>query len=100
MTWTGAGWVSTRSTAIISAISCTRCQREAPTWQSPEYADWELDPGGSGEHVFGLICPGCITAVEQEAINEGLREAQKKMERQLRESARRRAEQRRAEGLE
>lgn len=80
---------------------CTRCQREAPHREHPGYAGWEMDfVTGSSDEPFGLICPGCITAVEQEAINEGLREAQEKTERHLRESARRRAEQRRAEGLE
>ncbi len=60
---------------------CTRCRRQAPAWDSPEYVDWELDREGSGEHVFGLICPGCITAAEAQAISEELEEMNRDLDR-------------------
>lgn len=44
---------------------CARCGREAPPQESDHFGEWEaLDDGDA------VVCPGCITPAEQQAIDE------------------------------
>ena len=45
---------------------CSRCNRSFPGWDDPEATYWEaFGPDGAE-----LICPGCITGEEQQALDE------------------------------
>lgn len=45
---------------------CARCRRAAPDQLSGEFLEWE-SPDDTGDQV---VCPGCITGVEERAIYE------------------------------
>lgn len=47
------------------APNCARCARPSPSQTSAEFKDWEaLGDGGA------VVCPDCITAEEQQAVDE------------------------------
>ncbi len=49
---------------------CQRCKRPNPeASQGTVPTDWEVLTGEAGE-VLGVICPGCVTAVEEQAMDE------------------------------
>jgi hypothetical protein len=45
---------------------CERCRRPAPPWESYEYLEWETTQRADGS--VGVICPGCLTLGEENAI--------------------------------
>ena len=47
---------------------CERCKRLAPPWKSSQYSDWEAITLDDGE--IGVMCPGCLTWEEQQAMDE------------------------------
>jgi hypothetical protein len=42
---------------------CSRCRREAPAEESDAFTSWEVESDGET-----LICPGCLTLGEENAI--------------------------------
>ena len=44
---------------------CLRCRRPAPPHESTEFCEWEASAGDGGATV---ICPGCITLGEENAM--------------------------------
>jgi hypothetical protein len=46
---------------------CERCRRVAPSWEADEYVTWEATERADGS-VVGIICPGCLTLGEENAI--------------------------------
>ena len=44
--------------------SCHCCQSIAPSWSSPDYAEWHLLSTPRGE-VLGVVCVGCLVDEQQ-----------------------------------
>ena len=53
--------------AASESERCERCGRLAPAWEDPAYSEWEAIERDDGE--VGIICPGCISRVEQAEID-------------------------------
>jgi hypothetical protein len=51
---------------------CDRCRREAPAIRSTEYPDWE--PNVRDDGSVGIICSGCLTNEQEQAIADDLAE--------------------------
>jgi ribosomal protein S14 len=50
---------------------CRRCGRPEPDFDSSEYDEWETTGSpAQGRSYLGIICPGCITVAEKQAIDE------------------------------
>jgi hypothetical protein len=52
--------------------NCARCERENPDPEADEGSmpvDWEVLTGADGE-VTGIVCEDCITAGEQQAMDD------------------------------
>jgi hypothetical protein len=76
----------------LNTERCARCGREAPSQISDAFLEWEVIDS-DGDRV---ICPGCITGIEQQlmdedvmAIEEEIRETEKVREIRLRQLAER-----------
>lgn len=69
---------------MLATPRCARCKQEAPPEESDAFGDWEaLGPDGDQ-----IICPGCITGEEQQAMDEDMMEiAEKVRENRLRRMA-------------
>jgi hypothetical protein len=46
---------------------CSRCRRLAPSPDAVEYLEWEAADDGEA-----MICPGCLTGGEEQAIDEDM----------------------------
>jgi hypothetical protein len=51
---------------MTSVEQCERCRRPAPPWEDDEYSTWEASERADGS--VGVMCPGCLTLVEENAI--------------------------------
>ena len=51
---------------------CERCRKPAPQWESDDYSvsDWEALVREDG--TVGVICSGCVTGAEQQAMDEDM----------------------------
>ncbi len=50
---------------MITNQTCARCGKQAPPMESNAFLDWEALGDGSA-----VCCPDCLTADEQQAIDE------------------------------
>src|SRR5215217_7973382 len=58
--------------AVPDESRCARCQRPNPErGEGGLPNEWEVIEDDAGE-VVGVICPGCVTETEQQAIDEAM----------------------------
>jgi hypothetical protein len=62
---------------VTDVERCKRCLRLAPPWESSEYTDWEAIDDGQA-----VICPGCVTGQEQQAMDEDIMDLMDEVARQ------------------